>query len=52
MDNYVGNVYKGQTKMLSLKGTFTKNMLINKDILIKDIEIIKVFHVKRVSYET
>jgi len=31
---------------------FGKNMLSNKDILVKDILLCIVFHVKHVSYET
>jgi hypothetical protein len=39
VDNYVGNVYKGHMLSLSFRPVFSKNMLKNKDILIKDIKI-------------
>jgi len=38
VDNYVGNVDKGHIKSLSLRVTFSKNMLKNKDIFVKDIK--------------
>jgi hypothetical protein len=39
VDNYVNNGYKGHRYILSFWVTFSKNMLKNKDILIKDIKI-------------
>ena len=44
-DNSVGNVYKGHTKILSLRRTFGENSLTNKDIpacagrFVKDMKI-------------
>jgi len=40
VDNYVGNVYKGQCKKLSFRVSFTKYTLIYKDILLKDTKLL------------
>jgi hypothetical protein len=49
VDNYVGNVYKGHHLFLSFLAIFIQNMLLNKDILIKDIKLSKTFHVTHLN---